>query len=84
MAFAKPVIAVLEGDGRAELSNAEGGIFATQQDSKSLSSAIKSFKALSENERKRLGNNNLAYYINHFSLESASRNIEAELIRKSR
>ncbi len=84
MAFAKPIIAVLAGDGRTELSNAEGGIFASKQDSESLAMAIKSFKALSENERKRLGNNNLAYYLKHFALDSVSRDIEAELIRKSR
>ncbi len=84
MAFAKPIIAVLEGDGKTELSNAEGGIFASKQDPQSLVSAIKSFKALSKSERKRLGNNNLAYYVNHFSLMNVSRNIEAELIRKSR
>ena len=51
MAFAKPVIAVLEGDGRAELSNAEGGIFATQQDSKSLlplSNHLKLFQKMKE------------------------------------
>lgn len=84
MAFGKPIITVLEGDGKHELSQADGGLFADKQDAESLASVIKSFKSLPVSERKRLGNNNLAYYLNHFSLEIVTRQIESELLRKTR
>lgn len=83
MAFAKPIIAMIEGDGKDALTEADGAIFA-EQNAASLVNAIKSFKSLSAEERKRLGNNNQAYYQSHFSLENVSRQIEAELLRKTR
>lgn len=84
MAFAKPIIAVLEGDGKQALSKADGGVFSAKQDAESLAASIKTFKSLSESERKRLGDNNLAFYLKNFSLENVTRAIEAELIRKAR
>jgi len=84
MAFAKPIIGMINGDGRKIIDEADGGLLCAEQSADALAATLESFKALSSEERKRLGNNNLNYYKMHFSLESVSRQIEAELMRKSR
>ncbi|MCB9497933.1 MAG: glycosyltransferase family 4 protein [Erysipelotrichaceae bacterium] len=84
MAFAKPIIGMINGDGRKVINDADGGLICPQQSADALATTIESFKAISIDERKRLGNNNLAYYKMHFSLESVSRQIEVELMRKTR
>jgi len=84
MAFAKPIIGMINGDGRKVINDADGGLICPQQSADALAATLELFKAISIEERKRLGNNNLAYYKSHFSIESVSRQIEAELMRKSR
>ena len=64
MAFAKPILAMLEGDGKELLIKSDGAVYASQ-DSTSLAEAIKAISNLSKNELNRLGKNNLEYYLNN-------------------
>lgn len=81
MTFGKPILAMLDGDGRKVLMEADGGLIA-EQNVQSLVQSIKAMKSLSEAERKRLGINNLTYYSNNFSLEKVSEVISNELLNK--
>ena len=82
MAFAKPIIAMLDGDGKEALLKADGGLIC-EQSVDSLVTSIKAMVALSPNERKRLGNNNLTYYNSNYSLKYVTRLIEKELSKKT-
>ena len=68
IAFGKPIIGVLEGDGKNVLNESKGG-FIAKPDKTSISSAINKMAKLSSEERKRLGDLNRAYYKDHFSVE---------------
>ena len=82
MTFAKPIIAMLDGDGKEALLKADGGLIC-EQSPESLITGIKAMMALSPSERKRLGNNNLTYYNSNYSLENVSKSIEKELRKKT-
>ncbi len=69
MAFAKPVIAVLDGDGKKVLKEADGAFF-SEQNISSLVSTIKSFIDTSDENRKKLGINNFSYYSKNFALDN--------------
>ena len=82
MTFAKPIIAMLGGDGKDALIQADGGLIC-EQSVKGLITGIKAMMALSPEERKRLGNNNLTYYNSNYSLKIVSEIISKELSKKS-
>lgn len=81
MAFGKPIIGVLEGDGRDVLNESKGG-FIAQPDKTSISVAIEKMATLSEEERKRLGDLNRAYYKNHFSIEKIGQVVNDILLQE--
>lgn len=81
MAFAKPILAMLEGDGKDILLKADGAVFVNQS-SESLIEGIKKISSLNKKDLDRLGHNNLAYYQDHLTLEAISRQIEKELVTK--
>lgn len=81
MTFGKPILGMLDGDGRKALMEADGGLV-VEQDVKALVTGIKAMMSLSVSERKRLGINNLTYYSNNFSLEKVSETISKELMNK--
>lgn len=81
MAFGKPILAMLDGDGKQTLFDSDGGLLCDQT-VESLVHGIKALMALSPNERKRLGVNNLTYYQSHFSLDEVSELINKELSKK--
>ena len=81
MAFGKPIIGVLEGDGKDVLNESKGG-FIAQPDKTSISVAIEKMATLSEEERKRLGDLNRAYYKNHFSIEKIGQVVNDILLQK--
>ena len=83
MAFAKPIIAMLEGDGKEILIQSDGAVF-SDQSYLSLAKAIKTTANLSGKELKRLGENNLAYYKNNLTIDIVTHQIEAELMNKCR
>ena len=83
MAFAKPIIAMLEGDGKNILIESDGAVF-SDQSYISLASAIKTMASLSKKELNRLGQNNLEYYKNNLTIDIVTHQIEAELMNKCR
>lgn len=83
MAFSKPILAMLDGDGKKILIESNGAIFSNQS-YLSLVTAIKSIQNLSRKELARLGNNNLEYYKAHLTVDIVTRQIETELLNKCR
>ena len=78
MVFAKPIIAVLAGDGRKVLQES-GGTLLADENPESLKNAITAFVNMSEKERARLGALNKHYYENNFSCKTITRKIEEAL-----
>lgn len=74
MAFAKPIIAMLNGDGRDTLLSSNGALICEESPS-SLASAITKMKSLTIEEKEKLGHNNQAYHRAHFSIGVVSDNI---------
>lgn len=78
MAFAKPIIGVLAGDGKDVLEAAKGGIVC-DEDPKQIAKAIISLYEMSEEERKNLGHLNKVYYQDNFSLDIVTDSLESFL-----
>lgn len=83
MAFAKPLLAMLEGDGKNLLVESDGAIFA-EQNAESLYKAIKTISSLEKKELNRLGKNNLLFYKEKLSINVITSQIEEELLNKKR
>ncbi len=83
MAFEKPILAMLGGDGKEVLVKSDGGVIALEN-VESLSNSIVTISSMPKEQLKRLGSNNLIYYKNHFSLDTISKEIENELLQKLR
>lgn len=72
MAFGKPIIGVLEGDGKNVLLES-GGALVSSPDKSAIAAAIDKMASLSEEERKKLGQLNQAYFREHFSIEKTTK-----------
>ena len=83
MAFGKPILAMLEGDGKSILVEADGAVFSSQS-AESLLDGIKTISSLNKKDLDRLGKNNLSYYQNHLTLNTIASQIEEELLNKIR
>ena len=81
MAFGKPIIGVLDGDGKAVLNDSKGA-FVAQPDKTSIAVAIDKMAKLSNEERKRLGELNRAYYQDHFSIEKTGQSVSDILLQE--
>ena len=79
MAFAKPIVGILSGDGKEALV-ASGGAVIAEENGNSLAEAIKKVSTLSKQERETLGNNNLTYFKENFVLDKICKEIEEELL----
>ena len=75
MAFGRPIIGVLKGDGRKALVEA-GGAFFADEDAKSVATAILAVKKMDKKEKALCGKLNRAYYESNFSLKAVSKKIE--------
>lgn len=75
MAFAKPIIGVVKGDGRKVLEEAGGALFA-EEDPTSIKDAIIALSNMSEENKKAFGLKNLNYYNCNFSLRAVTDKIE--------
>ena len=75
MAFAKPIIAVLEGDGKKVLEESHGGVFA-DPNVESLKKAIMELAKMSKEQKESLGKGNREYFEKHFSIEQVTKSIE--------
>ena len=83
MAFAKPILAMIEGDGKQVLIESDGAVLSSQSVD-SLVEAIKSISMMNKKDLERLGRNNLIYYQDHFTLDRITRQIEEDLFKKFR
>ena len=79
MAFSRPIIAVLKGDGEATLKESGGAIFA-EENAESLKDAIIQLSKLSPEEKESMGKKNRKYFEENFSLEKVAKLIEKHLI----
>ena len=83
MTFAKPIIGVLNGDGRQVLEEAKGALLC-EQNAESLANTIEQFAKLDKEEKEKLGHNNQVYYKNHFSLDYIGKVVNEELLAELR
>ena len=77
LTFARPIVGVLQGDGKAVLEES-GGAFLAEEDPVSIKNALLAISNLSEKEKARLGKLNKMYYDSHFSLRTVTDEIEKE------
>lgn len=78
MAFGRPIIGVLKGDGRKCLVEA-GGSFYADENPKSVAEAILAVNHMDEKEKAFFGRLNRAYFEENFSLKSVTKKIEKYL-----
>ena len=79
MAFSKPIIAMVDGDGKAVLNEAKGA-FICDENAASLKTAIEKASKMSKEEKEKLGHNNRVYHQSHFSLQIVGENINQVLL----
>ncbi len=77
MEFARPIIGVLQGDGKDVICESGGG-FLAEENSESIKQAILAIHNLSDKEKEHLGALNRQYYDEHFSLRKVTELIEGE------
>ena len=77
MAFERPIVGVIQGDGRDVLQES-GGAFLADENPESVKSALIAISNLSANEKARLGTLNKMYYDSHFSTRTVASLIEKE------
>ena len=78
MAFGKPVLGVLSGDGKDVIETARCG-YTCDDNPESVASTIRQMSRLKEDEIKMLGNNAKQYYFEHYSVESICKQISTFL-----
>ena len=66
MAFGKPIIGVLGGDGKAAILEANGG-YISSEDPREIAKTIENMSKLDAETRNKLGSNNQVYYQNNYS-----------------
>ncbi len=77
MAFARPIVGVIQGDGKDVLEEA-GGSFLADENPESVKNALVAISNLSADKKDLLGKANKRYYDAHFSLSSVTKLIEKE------
>ena len=77
LAFARPIVGVLQGDGKDVLEDS-GGAFLAEENPQSVRDALIAISNLSEKEKARLGKLNRLYYDSHFSLRTVASEVESE------
>lgn len=66
LAFGKPIVAALSGEGAQVVEEARGGIVCSPGDAEGLALAVSRMSSLPESTRKQMGLNGLAYYQANF------------------
>lgn len=69
MASRKPILAMINGEARNLVQEADCGLSCASGDYVAFAECIKHFKGLSENERKSLGENGYHYFMSNFTLD---------------
>lgn len=80
MAIGKPILGVLQGDGRNVL-NKSGGSFLAEENPESIRDAIVAISKLSESEKEKFSLKNKEYYKTNFSVEAICKLIEKHLVK---
>ncbi len=83
MSFAKPIIAVLEGDGEMILRESQGGLFSSDNPL-DLARTIKEFTHLNKSQKEKMGQNNLTYFEDNLTCKKVVDKIERELLNNIR
>lgn len=83
MSFAKPIIGMVEGDGRKVLEESKGSII-VEQNPDSLKQGIEQLIKLSSQEKEKLGQNNQAYFRNNFTIDTIGKKINDILFDEMR
>ena len=78
MAFGKPIIGVLSGDGKDAIIEANGGVVCNENPQE-IADAIKHILSLDEKERKKLGQNNQVYYSKNYSQKRVGELVDSAL-----
>lgn len=78
MAFGKPIIGVLKGDGADVLKDAGGALLA-EENANSIKEAFTAFCNIDESLKLKMGELNKKYYFSHFSLKEVVNQIERYL-----
>ena len=81
MAFKKPILAVLKGDGRWLLEESKGAVFA-DENAESIANAIREMMKMSKENLALLGSNNYNYYHHNLTVKKITEEILKELIVK--
>lgn len=79
MAFKKPIVAILDGDGKQVLEESKGAIIG-KEDPYSLAKVLLDIASLDKKTLCEMGESNFRYYKENFSLENVSKQIESILI----
>ena len=79
MAFGKPIIAAIGGDGKAMLEDSRGGIICKNEPN-DIAKGIEKLYSLSIEERKKLGESNRAYYREHLSIKMCGEKVNKVLL----
>ena len=77
MAFGRPIVGVLKGDGRTVIQESGGG-FLAEENADSVKDALMAVHNITKKEKDRLGSLNYKYYQEHFSLGEVCSLIERE------
>ena len=83
MAFGKPIIAMVNGDGRDVLKDAGGSII-VEQNAESLKTAIEEFATLSKEQKEKFGLLNQTYFQKHFTIDIIGKQINDILLDELR
>ena len=83
MSFAKPIIAMLGGDGKKVLEESKGAIL-VEENPQSLKEGIEALVQLSKEEKEKLGHNNQVYFQKHFTIDTIGEEINQVLLDELR
>ena len=83
MSFAKPIIAMLSGDGKKVLEDSKGAIL-VEENPQSLKEGIEALVKLSKEEKEKLGYNNQVYFHKHFTIDTIGKEINQVLLDELR
>lgn len=79
LSYGKPIFACIGGDGRKLLQEAGGAFFSEGEEPEELAKAIRAYFRLEEGERKRMGENNLRFFDDHFAFDKTVASITEKL-----
>ena len=79
MAFGKPIIGVIGGDGKKLLEESGGGL-TCENNPQEIASKIETLFKMTSEERKKLGDNNQAFYQNHLSIKICGEKVNKVLM----